>query len=1095
MRFAGCAHATTLDLAWMMGRGAAPAGDSEDAELLQRHGDAHEARHLARLRAAGRSVVEIAREGVPLAQGVAATRTALARGAEVVFQGALAGGAWGGWSDFLERVDRPSALGRWSYEVADTKLKRKPHPKHVLQLALYSDLLAEVQGVVPEQAHVELGDGKRATIRLADVAAYARRVRARLEAFVAAPAPTRPVPCADCPLCRWREQCAARLAEEDSLFRVANVTRRQVAKLEAAGVTTMAGLAARDAPVRGMAPETLARLTAQARLQAGRGDRPAFALRPALPGKGFDLLPAPDPGDIFYDIEGDPHVEGGLEYLHGLWAPDLGFRAIWAHDRDAERAALVAVLDAFRARIDAHPGARIYHYAAYEVTALRRLTALHGVGEAFLDRLLRERRFVDLYAVVRGGVLASEPDYSIKSLEVFTGVARAGEVKTAGGSVVAYERWLEEKDDAILAEIEDYNRIDCVSTEKLRDWLVGIRPAGPWPALAIDRAGDEAEEDAEAAAVREELAASGLDPERRQLLFDLGSFHRREAKPAWWAIFDSLGRDTDELIDNLDCLGGLEAVGPARTHGRSIVRDYRFPEQETRLRAGSQPTTPLAAPYVSVTLDEIDPGTRTATVKIGAGRQIPLPDRLSLHPPAPLDTRGLAAAVRAVIADQCGPRRHRAVDDLLARRAPRLDGVPAADILGGADPVEGTVRAVLAMRDTVLPIQGPPGTGKTYVAARAILALVAAGRRVAVASTSHEAISNLLRGCLAALPDEATGLTLEHVDLAHKIGEADPYDPACPIERVTANGAAALREADVVGGTAFLFSRPELEGAFDTLVVDEAGQVGLANLLAMGRCARNIVLVGDPRQLPQVVQGSHPGDAGLSCLDWLLGAHATVPPDRGILLPVTWRMHPELCRFVSETVYEGRLASHPDNARQHVSGTGWPGAGAHLVEVPHAGNTQVCREETAAIRAAIAELTRGSWTDRTGATRPLRDEDIIVVAPYNAQVNALRAALPERVRVGTVDKFQGQEAPVCLVSMTASSIEEVPRGMGFLFSLNRINVAVSRAKALALVFAAPRLLDARCATVEEVRLVNTLCALPVAAPAVLAPLDLRGRKP
>ena len=423
MRFAGCAHATTLDLAWMMGRGTAPVEDSEDAELLQRHGDAHEARHLARLKAAGRGVVEIVRDGVPLAQGVAATRAALERGAEVVFQGALAGGAWGGWSDFLERVERPSALGNWSYEVADTKLKRKPHPKHVLQLALYSDLLAEVQGLAPRHAHVELGDGSRATIRLVGVAAYARRARARLERFVADPQPTRPMPCADCPLCRWRDHCAEDLAAKDSLFRVANVTRGQVAKLEAAGVTTMAALAARTGPVRGMAPETLARLVAQAGLQADRmAGGPAHALRPAGPGKGFDLLPAPDPGDLFYDIEGDPHVEGGLEYLHGLWAPDTGFSAIWAHDREAERAALIAVLDAFRARIAAHPGARIYHYAAYEVTALRRLTAQHGVGEAFLDRLLRERRFVDLYAVVRGGVLASEADYSIKSLEVRPGL-------------------------------------------------------------------------------------------------------------------------------------------------------------------------------------------------------------------------------------------------------------------------------------------------------------------------------------------------------------------------------------------------------------------------------------------------------------------------------------------------------------------------------------------------------------------------------------------------------------------------------------------------------------------------------------------------
>ena len=392
-----------------------------------------------------------------------------------------------------------------------------------------------MQGVAPAHAHVELGDGTRATIRLADVSAYARRVRARLEAFVggAAADPAgalRRLPAL--PLARALRRRGSR--REDSLFRVANITRGQVAKLEAAGVATMAALAARREPVRGMAPETLARLVAQARLQAGARRRRA-GLRAAAgrcPARASTLLPAPDPGDIFYDIEGDPHVEGGLEYLHGLWAPDIGFRAIWAHDRAAERAALEAVLDAFRARIAAHPGARIYHYAAYEVTALRRLTALHGVGEAFLDRLLRERRFVDLYAVVRGGVLASEPDYSIKSLEVFTGIERAGEVKTAGGSVVAYERWLEERDDAILAEIEDYNRIDCVSTEKLRDWLVAIRPQRPWPALAPDRGGDEAEEDAEAAALRAELAASGLDPERQRLLFDLGLFHRREAKPA-----------------------------------------------------------------------------------------------------------------------------------------------------------------------------------------------------------------------------------------------------------------------------------------------------------------------------------------------------------------------------------------------------------------------------------------------------------------------------------------------------------------------------------------------------------------------------------
>jgi uncharacterized protein len=255
--------------------------------------------------------------------------------------------------------------------------------------------------------------------------------------------------------------------------------------------------------------------------------------------------------------------------------------------------------------------------------------------------------------------------------------------------------------------------------------------------------------------------------------------------------------------------------------------------------------------------------------------------------------------------------------------------------------------------------------------------------------------------------------------------------------------------------------------------------VSLDNLLAMGRAARNIVLVGDPRQLPQVIQGAHPSPANLSGLDWALGPHATIPGDRGIFLPETRRMHPDVCRFVSGQVYEGRLAAHPATARQAVAGTPFPQAGAFFVPVAHDGNAQVAREEVRAIAAAARALLRGRFTARDGSVRPMGAGDILVVAPYNAQVNALRAALPPAIRVGTVDRFQGQEAAVCLVSMTASSAEESPRGMDFLFSTNRLNVAVSRARALALVFGAPRLLAAKCDSVERMRMVNVLCALEV----------------
>ncbi|APL94962.1 TM0106 family RecB-like putative nuclease [Sphingomonadales bacterium 56] len=1074
MRFVGCAHATALDLAYMRGEPLTPREDTEDAALLQKQGDAHEAAHLEKLKDAGNGVVEIARGD--LAQNADETRAALAQGSQIIFQGAFLAERWGGWSDFLERVERPSLLGPFSYEVTDTKLKRKAHPKHVLQLVLYSDLLAEIQGVMPEHAHVQLGNGTRATLRLADYAHYARGARAKLEAFVASPVPTRPIPCADCSLCRWADHCDAVFTSQDSLFQVANITRGQVKKLEASGIETMAALARHDGPVRGVASATAEKLVGQARLQhARKTGEPAFELRPAQPGKGFDLLPRPQAGDLFYDIEGDPHYEGGLEYLHGVWADD-SFHAFWAHDHAAEAQALERLLAFFRNRLTAYPQARIYHYAPYEITALRRLTTRYGIGEAFLDRLMRERRFVDLYAVVRGALIASEPSYSIKALEAFYGLKREGEVKTAGGSVVAYENWRETGDQQILDEIEDYNRIDCQSTQLLRDWLVGIRPDGPWPVLAQDAAEQEVVEDEETTALRDRLAASSLTPERQELLFNLGLFHKREAKPAQWTVFDSAARDEEELVDDLDALAGLEAISGIEPIKRSVMRTYRFPSQETKLREGGKATVPgIDGPPSTVAIEALDRDACTITLKVGVARAELLTDRLTLHPDWPLDTKVLAAAVRDVIEDQCGPRRYRAVDDLLSGAAPRLNGIDG-DILCGGEPVAGAIAAAHAMDQTLLPIQGPPGTGKTHVTARVILALVKAGHRVAVASNSHEAIRNVLLGCLRASEEEGGGFP---VSFAHKVSSGDDgYARDCPVHRATANDDLILARANVVGGTAFFFARDENVQGFDWLFVDEAGQVGLANMVAMGRAARNIVLVGDPRQLPQVIQGAHPAPANLSCLEWMLGEHATVPADRGIFLAETRRMHPEVCDFISDQVYEGRLASHSDTKRQSVTGTAWPTAGAFWVPVVHEGNAQIAAEEVAAIGAAIENLLQGSWTDKNGATRPIGPGDIIVVAPYNAQVNALRAGLPSSIRVGTVDKFQGQEAPICLVSMTASSADETARGMEFLFSLNRINVAVSRAKALALVFGSDRLREANCSSVEQMRLVNTLCALP-----------------
>lgn len=1066
-----------------------PSEDTEDAKLLQKYGDDHEAHYLSKLKAEGRAVVEFDRE-TDLAAAANATRSALTLGPDVIFQGALLSPPWGGWSDFLIRVERPSALGAFSYEVVDTKLKRKPDPKHILQLVLYSDLLSEAQDREPAYAHVQLGNGERFSFRLSEYSAYARYARKRLEDFVADPPPTSPDPVKMCGLCRWRDVCEGYWEETDSLSLVAGISRSQRTKLAAAGVTTITQLGQRAQRVPKLADTTLRKLVIQARLQTSRraGGPPSFELKPLDPHRGLALLPKPDSGDVFYDIEGDPYFEGGLEYLHGLWFQRSGagvFQDYWAHDRIEEGEALRELMSFFADRLKQFPNAHIYHYAAYEISALRRLTSSHGIGEAVLDQMLRENRFVDLYSVVSGALIASEPAYSLKNLEVFYMEARTGEVKTAGGSVVAYENWRLSNDPKVLEEIRDYNKIDCISTQKLRDWLVASvrpsqmswRPAGGSDGATAFDCETVNDQQAAADALREKLTSVGDRHGARvaNLLFDLIYFHGRERKPGWWSIFDKIGKEVEDLIEDPECLGGLTAKSHTRGEGRSWERMYEFPEQETKLEPGACHVEVNGLP-ASATLVELDRVDRTASVRFPKARFDSAPEIISLLPNGPLNTDAIEAAIeRAVESIARGDHRYPAILDFIRRSPPRFSSTsrpgPIIDPL--KELVPEVASAVAKLDCSLIPIQGPPGTGKTYVSSCAILDLVNSGKRIAVASNSHKAIDNLLYAVLDRAAEAG-----ETISVAKKGGDTIDERYSDRIYQTERNDDVQLSTASVVGGTAWLFSRVDFDTSFDYLFIDEAGQVSVANTVAMATCANNVVLVGDPMQLPQPIQGAHPGESGLSALEYLLAGHNTVPADRGIFLPLSRRMHPDVCRFISDLVYEGRLTSDEGAARQKIISVKIPlRSGAHLIEVPHWGNSQSAPEEVSAVRLELGRLLGSRFCDREGNERRVGLDDILIVAPYNLQVNALKAALPFGARVGTVDKFQGQEAPICIVSMTTSSGDEIPRGVDFLFSLNRINVAISRAQVLSLVFASPRLLEVPCNRIEDMRLVNSLCAL------------------
>ncbi len=1085
-----CPHVTTLDLAAMDSpRGSRRAAMPDDAlNLVFSKGLDHEMAYLQRLRQAGRSVTEI-----PTRYDVAGrveaeqqTLDAMRAGADVIYQATFYDGAWGGQADFLLRTGRPGDLGAWSYDIADTKLARRLKVPALLQMATYAERLAVLQGVHPEFLTVVTGDGVERPWRLADVASYARRARGRLRDAVSARPLTEPVPVANCSQCRWKSACADRWEAADDLSLVAGMRRGHRQALLGAGISTVAELATRDGAdlPHGIGRPSRERLAQQARLQLAEraSGTPAFELLAPQGDKGLLALPAPSSGDVYLDFEGDPFAQDGAgrEYLAGLWDRDGTFTSWWAHGFEHEQTLTEHLVDDLIGRLKADPEMHVYHYAAYEQSALKRLTGRHGTRETELDTLLRGERFVDLYAVVRNGIRISKPSYSIKKLEDFywghtRTAASEAEVADAMTSVVEYERFLLNGDQAILDSIERYNREDVRSTHALHEWLEGRRAeleqvygAQARPDLKDGLAGD----DATAAEQAEGALAQRLREAGQPLLAGLVGWHRREDRPRWWEFFRVGELDDEMLIEDGATIGGLSAPVRVGEVKASFLWRYDFEPQDCKLSVGNG-AIDVDTPHGSLgTVVELDPVAGYLVLK--RGKRTPPAQPRGFGPDGPINVRVLQAAI-ARVGGQVLAGEFPLGAALLQRRVPgRLapaTGRPASDLPdqlpgpAGESPSELVVRVGRALSGEVLAVQGPPGSGKTYTGAALIRALLDDGLRVGVTALSHKVINNLLTAV-----DRPALQKWEEQD--------DPSSDQITIVGTNDAVVAALSDgsANLVGGTAWLWAREDLQDLVDVLVIDEAGQFSLANAVAVSCATRSMVLLGDPQQLTQPTQAVHPDGAGISALDHLLDGHDTIPADRGVFLDKTYRMHPAITAFVSQTSYDGRLASVEGLEAQRIQASGaLSGSGLRWHPVAHQGNTSASDEEAEAVAVLVRDICRGSWFDVHGAERSLTLDDVLVVAPYNRQVARLLARLPAGARVGTVDKFQGQQAPVVIYSTASSSADEAPRGVDFLYDLHRLNVAVSRARALTVIVASPDLLDAEVHTPEQLRAVNALC--------------------
>lgn len=1106
--------------------------EPEDATLERAGllGGEHELRVLARYREQfGDGVVEIpaarSSDAEALAAAVALTTAALESDADVIFQAAFSTPEFVGFADFLSRDE----AGRWV--VQDSKLARHARVTALMQLAAYADQLDRLGVARSERVELLLGDGTTSIHQTDDLMPVFDLRRRRLRALIADRHLEQGV---EWPAIAWGDErgdlrviacgrcatCDAEVVASRDLLLVAGMRPVQRDRMRTAGIVTIDDLAAASRAPKGMNADAFAMLVTQARLQltapAGVGEAPASVAPPfeVVAPTALGSLPRPDHGDLFFDFEGDPlYTEGastvwGIDYLFGWVDVREQYSAIWAHSFAEERVALETFLDFIGVHRAQHPAMHIYHYAPYEPTHLLTMAARYGTREAEVDRLLRDGVFVDLYPIVRRALRVGSRSYSIKKLEpLYMGAeVRTSDVQKGDDSIVRYVQARALRDGgqdaaatAILDDLADYNRYDCVSTRRLRDWLVdrareaGLTPSpNPEPdeisyepssrALALNRLAEDA------------VAGSG-DEHALRLGAAAIDYYPREAKTFWATHFLRLREPISVWQDARDVV----ILDRARCR---VVEDWHRGEGQrvdrrtvelrgelapgTRLSEGSDPFAlyELPAPFPSQVsprhihaarslrvTEVLDDGAVVEETAIQGFTWSDLP--VALTPSAPPGAGNQQAAIDAWA-------------DAVIEASPELPAGPAIDILrrrpprtrSGAlpvstgDDVDAIVRAVSDVDHSYLAVQGPPGTGKTYVGSHVIARLVRERSfRVGVVAQSHAVVENMLARIVEA------GVPIEQVGKAPKDQTARDL-PFTPFAK-NAMASFTKEHADtgfVVGGTAWDFSHEGriARGSLDLLVIDEAGQFSLASTIAVSLSTSRLLLLGDPQQLPQVSQGTHPEPVDTSALGWIMDGADVIPADHGYFLARTWRMHPRVAEPVSRLSYRGELAAHPSTVMRELAGVP---AGLVPVPVRHHGNATQSPEEAAAVVSIVSDLLGRDWTSihvgdggeqGDGLTtrlpsRPLAQTDLIVVTPYNAQQVAVEEALAAAgyhdVPVGTVDRFQGQQAAVAIVSLAASSGRDAPRGLEFLLLRNRLNVAISRAMHTAYLLYSPGLLD------------------------------------
>ena len=1136
-----CSHRVALNAALVTEQLVFRQKEDPALELLKRQGIEHEQRRLNELSGDLRvkRLGAVAHTRDSYQAGWVATAQAMDDEYDVIYQATLFTGDFVGIADFLV-LDRDEAgairrdsQGLAVYNPVDTKSARSAKRAAVLQVGAYADALERLGRPRPSKVHLWLAgeqDWEAAADPFIAVARlYREIVQSRLPSLGSEPDPVWAAPRESCARCRFASLCDAGRRKDRDISLVQGIHATTRLRLIDNGLSTIDALAqaTEDQRPTRVAEETFERLRAQAAIQVlGEGKTPPlFEL--VNPGE-LALLPPRSPADMWFDMEGDPYAPGpnALEYMFGyafLNDGEFDFKTFEAHNPKQERIAFEGFIDEVIRRLNVDPGMHVYHYANYEQRALQRLAQQYGTRENEVDLLLKEGRLIDLYKIVQRALRFSTESLSLKYIEAVYGVTHSDEdVSTAMDSVIQYEAYVAlmadgQHDEAnrILTSIRSYNELDCKSTMDLDTWLRGLQYSSTSSAndeADIDDAGGSGVEPVDPHLDLVVALESGLpaDPEQRSpqeqaraLLASALLYHARERRPAWWKLFELIKAEPEELERASDVLliSAATATEWSKTprmkkHRRDI--ELFSQNEDPRLVLDdvekvfllydpapdgmARPSDSLRG-YNSADTSRLTSSSVDVTERAGRDDAMWSDVPIAVLPGQPYNTtpiqNAIAAAAQSVLPDNnSGEWRFPdlAWADLLLSRPPRTT---SSSLPSTGEPIDDICAALQDSESSYVAVQGPPGTGKTYVGSRSVARLAQQGWRIGVVAQSHAVVDNFLTAVHKCDPSVEIGKEPQGNSAAslswHISGKLDAW-------------ALGRAHGYVIGGTAWTFSRESIRNLnLDLLVIDEAGQFALANAIACSLAAQRILLLGDPQQLPQVSQAAHPEGIEQSVLERVITGHATMPPDRGYFLDRTYRMHPDLTEAVSRLQYEGRLGSADVARLRSLQGCS---PGIIPTPVNHHGNTTSSPEEADKVVEAIEELLGREWIDARDdqqlPPRRIEASDIIVVAAYNAQVRLIKRRLEHaglgQVEVGTVDKFQGKEAPIVIVSMATSSAEDLPRGLDFLLSPNRLNVAISRAQWSSFVIHSPDLLTAQPASVEGVRRLGRFVDLVAPSP-------------